>query len=95
MKMQKIVNKIFHTGLALSFLVALLPAKILMAVYTPSVIGMIWIFILVPITLITFIISSIYNIKNDEWVKVGKRTVLLLTAIVFVFVYLLFRAGHI
>lgn len=89
--MQRTANKIFHIGLALSFLLVLLPTRLLMAVYTPSVIGYLWIFILF-FTLITFIITLINDVRSHAWMNLGKRTALFIITFIIGFVYLIIRA---
>jgi hypothetical protein len=92
--MLSLINRLFYIGLVLSFLVTLLPIEWLSAVYTPSILGYIQMFLLIPLTVITFVIISISDIRNRQWSPLGRRAIIFMCTILAGFIYLLVRAKY-
>ena len=79
----KKLDILFYFALALSLLIFLLPYQYKAAVYTPNVLGWIWLVLLLPLTVVSFVLASINNIKNKNWRDIKLRST------VFIFVLLL------
>jgi cell shape-determining protein MreC len=88
----KKINIIFYVALTLSFLIFLLPYQYKAAVYTPNVLGWIWFIILLPLTIVSFIVAGIINIKNRSWPELKLRSIIFVCAILLAIGYWYFWA---
>ncbi len=78
----KKINIIFYFALTLSFLIFLLPYQYKAAVYTPNILGWIWLVGLLPLTIVTFIGAGINNYKKKNWKELKMRSLVFLITII-------------
>lgn len=84
---RKKLNYTFYICSILSFMVLLLPVKYKIAVYSPSILGWIWLLILIPIALITYIWLMVLDIKSKKLKKILKRTLFFFLIILLSLIY--------
>lgn len=61
----KIVNLIFYLSILLSLIILTLPVKFRIAIYTPSILGFIWL-LSFPIIVGSYIWLTFINLKNEN-----------------------------
>lgn len=70
------VNTLFYIILMISFIVYLMPGHDKMAVYTPNVLGFFWLLVCLLIPAITYLWSSILDLKQKNWRSLIIRSVI-------------------
>ena len=70
----KRIDYIFYISFSLSFILFVLPIKYTWVGFGPTIIGWIWIALLIPISLISFLWKTVFDIKNKRLKEMTKRT---------------------
>lgn len=86
------LNRLFYISLILSFIIFLLPIEYKMGVYTPNILGWVWLTILTPITLILFQFLLITDIKNKRKKQLFNRCVSFFAIIILSIFYWFYQA---
>ena len=86
------MNKSFYISLILSFAIFMLPPNFKVGVYSLNILGWIWIALIIPLTLVTFVWAGIISIKNKSWQELKLRSIIFICAILITIGYWYFWA---
>jgi hypothetical protein len=76
-EMKKILNNLFYICIIGTLLIFLLPQEYFIAVYSPSILGWLWVLFFLPFTFITYFVGGIYNYRDREWKPIKMRSIVL------------------
>lgn len=88
----KKISLIFYLALIISFVVLLIPPNYKMGVYTPNLLGWIWLLGLIPLTIITFFWLLILDIKKGKTMNLIYRTIIYILTIFIACLYWYYQA---
>lgn len=95
--MKKLINNLFYICIIGVVLIFLLPQDYFVAVYSPSILGWIWLLFFLPFTFITFIVGGILNYRQKEWTPIKRRSIVFGTVVLSYAIYWLYvvnQAGN-
>lgn len=92
----RVINKnldnIFYSSFLLALIIYFLPPEYTFGVYTPNVFGWFWILGLIPISIITFVLLLIVDLKKRNSKRLIIRSFIFLSIIGLCIVYWFYQA---
>jgi hypothetical protein len=95
--MKKLINSLFYICIVGIALIFFLPQDYFVAVYSPSILGWLWLLFFLPFTFITFIAGGILNYRNKEWKQLKRRSIVFGTVVLsyaIYWFYVVFLSGN-
>ncbi|GGG36274.1 hypothetical protein GCM10011344_41440 [Dokdonia pacifica] len=83
----KKIDIIFYSLLVLCIVIRFIPAEYMVAVYTPSLLGWVFIAFFVPVTLILFAYLLIYDLRNKRLKMLFMRVLYFTLTVSFFVIY--------
>tara|TARA_R110000868_G_scaffold111595_1_gene301209 strand:+ start:4051 stop:4353 length:303 start_codon:yes stop_codon:yes gene_type:complete len=92
MKTYKFLNIIFYIFLSINAIVFFLPPEYKMGVYTPNLMAMMVLFVILPLTLLLFIILFVFDIKKHLKENLIKRNIIFFIVFLLCLIYGIYQA---
>lgn len=93
----KTKSTVFYISLSVTVLIFVLPPEYTMGVYAPNYLGWFWFIFCLPFTLITFIWSTLLDIRGKQWKSLWVTVTIFVIALTFsigYWFYMAYRAGN-